>query len=169
MELLRGKIKFIKLTDDKLIKEMMNKIFWSGLFLAVMAGCASPKYSGSIMEGGGSAEIVIINDKETRAGFQEAMENWLKSNNYNYVVTPDNSEHVKDKINLEYIGLWSWDFAIFLADAHITAFHNGQKVGHVEYKASNNLNFSKWGSGEKRIWNMMDILFGKKTPDEANK
>ena len=142
----------------------LKKIFWCGLFVAILAGCAGPKYISSVIEDVGSAEIVIINDKETRAGFQEAMENWLKSHNYKFVVAPDGSKHDLDKLSLEYVGLWSWDLAIFLADARITAFHKGQRVGQVEFKASNNFNFDKFGSGEKRIWNMMDILFGKETP-----
>lgn len=147
----------------------MKKIFWCGLFVAVLAGCAGPKYIGSVIEDVGNTEIVIINDKETRSGFQKAMEDWLNSHNYEYVVAPDSSKHDLDKLSLEYVGLWSWDLAIFLADARITAYHKGQKVGEVKYKASNNFNFSKFGNGAERIKHMMDVLFGKITTDEANK
>lgn len=147
----------------------MKKIFWCGLFVAVLAGSTGPKYSGSVIEDAGSAEIVIINDRETRSGFQKAMEEWLNSHNYKYVVVPDGSEHDLDKLSLEYVGLWSWDMAIFLADARITAYHKGQKVGEAKYKASNNFNFNKFGNGAERIKHMMDVLFGKITTDEVNK
>ena len=96
------------------------------------------------------------------------MEDWLKSHNYEYVVAPDGSKHDSDKLSLEYVGLWSWDMAIFLADARITAYHKGQRVGEVEYQASNNFNLSKFGDGAERIRNMMDVLFGKRTINEAN-
>ena len=148
---------------------VIKKIFWCGLFVAILAGCAGPKYTGSTIADIGGAEIVIINDKETRSGFQKAMEDWLNSHNYEYVVAPDSSKHDLDKLSLEYIGLWSWDLAIFLADARITAYHKGQRVGEVKYKASNNFNFSKFGGGAERIKHMMDVLFGKITTDEANK
>ena len=148
---------------------VMQKIFWFGLLVAFLAGCAGPKYTGSGIGNLGGVEIVIINDKETRSGFQQAMEDWLTSHNYNYVVMPDGSKHDLDQLSLEYVGLWSWDMAIFLADARITAYHKGQRVGEVEYKASNNFNPSKLGGGEERIRNMMDVLFGKRTIDEANK
>jgi hypothetical protein len=147
----------------------MQKIFWCGLFVAILAGCAGPKYSSSVIKDVGSAEIVIINDVETRSGFQDAMVDWLFSHNYKFVIKPDGSEHDLDKISLEYVGLWSWDMAIFLADARITAYQKGQQVGEVKYKASNNFNFSKFGTGAERIKRMMDVLFGKITIDEVNK
>lgn len=138
------------------------------LLVLLLTGCAGPKYIGSVIEDVGSAEIVIIIDKDTRSGFQKAIEDWLNSHNYKYVVVPDGSKHDLDKLSLEYVGLWSWDFAIFLADARITAYHKGQKVGEVKYKASNNLNINKWGSGAERIKHMMDVLFGKITAGELN-
>lgn len=97
------------------------------------------------------------------------MEEWLNSHNYKYIVVPDGFEHDLDKLSLEYVGLWSWDMAIFLADARITAYHKGQKVGEAKYIASNNFNFSKFGNGAERIKHMMDVLFGKITTDEVNK
>ncbi len=152
---------------------VMQKIFWFGLLVAFLAGCAGPKYTGSGIGNLGGVEIVIINDKETRSGFQKAMEDWLNSHHYKYVVVPDGSKPDLDKLSLEYVGLWSFDWiwvpVIFLADARITAYHKGQRVGEVEYKASNNFNPSKLGGGEERIRNMMDVLFGKRTIDEANK
>jgi hypothetical protein len=147
----------------------MKKIFWCGLLVAILAGCSGPKYIGSAIEDVSSAEIVIINDVETRSGFQDAMQDWLFSHNYKFVIKPDGSKHDLDKISLEYVGLWSWDMAIFLADARITAYHKGQQVGEVKYKASNNFNFSKFGDGAERIKHMMDVLFGKITTDEVNK
>ncbi len=147
----------------------MKNIFWCGFLLTVLAGCAGPQYNGSVIDDVGGAEIVIINDIETRSGFQNAMEDWLISHNYKFGVAPDGSKHDLDKISLEYIGLWSWDMAIFLADARITAYHKGQMVGEVKYKASNNFNFSKFGNGAERIMLMMDVLFGKITIDEVNK
>ena len=57
----------------------MKKVFWCGFFLVVLAGCAGPKYNGSVIKDTGNAEIVIINDVKTRNGFQNAMEDWLIS------------------------------------------------------------------------------------------
>ncbi len=147
----------------------MRKILLCGLFVAVLTGCAGPQYMGSGIEDLDSPEIFLIRDKETRSGFQNAMVDWLISHNYKFVLAPDGSEHDLDKLSLEYVGLWSWDMAIFLADARITAYHKGQRVGEVKYKASNNFNFSKFGTGEERVKSMMDVLFGKISIDEVNK
>lgn len=70
----------------------MKKIFWCGLFVAVLAGCAGPKYNGSVIEDVGNAKIVIINDVETRSGFQNAMVDWLISHNYKFVLAPDRTK-----------------------------------------------------------------------------
>ncbi|MGV7222689.1 MAG: Sbal_3080 family lipoprotein [Nitrospinales bacterium] len=161
----------------------MKKIFWCVFVLTFLVGCSSPKFSGSAINNlsakndqgnqvkgiDNSNEIVIINDSETREGFQVAMENWLKSHDYKFTVAQDNAEHVEDKINLVYVGIWSWDLAIYLADARILAFYNGEQVGHAEYNVRTyfNLSFSKFGSGEKRIFKMMDNLFGVETPEGA--
>jgi hypothetical protein len=145
-----------------------SKLAFLFLIISLAAGCAGPKYNGSVIEDVGSVEIVIINDIETRSGFQNAMVDWLFSHKYKFAIVPDGSEHDLDKLSLEYVGLWSWDFAIFLADARITAYHKGQKVGEVTYKASNNFNANKFGDGAKRVKRMMDVLFGKITTDEVN-
>ena len=51
--------------------------------------------------------------------------------------------------------------------AEIEAFYDGQSVSKVIFKAPNSLNTKKWGSAEKRIGLMLDILFGKMTAQEA--
>lgn len=129
--------------------DVTKKILWCGLLLALMTGCAGPKHSGSAINNLGaqndqgqeikgidnSHEIVIVKDKETRQGFLDAMVNWLRAHDYKFTVIQDNEEHHKDKINLVYVGIWSWDLAIYLSDAHITAFYNGKQVGNVDFKA----------------------------------
>jgi hypothetical protein len=52
--------------------------------------------------------------------------------------------------------------------AEIEAFHSGQRIGSVNFKAPNSLNPNKWGSGEERIKLMMDVLYGEKIAEEAS-
>ena len=80
----------------------MKKIFWCGLFLAILAGCAGPKYIGSAIEDVGSTEIVIINDVKTRSGFQDAMQNWLFSNNYKFLVIYPNQSIILISIAMNF-------------------------------------------------------------------
>ena len=115
-----------------------------------------------------SESIVNITNEETRDCFLRTMEDWLTNHNYEYVVKPDNTKHDLDKLNLEYVGIWRWDLALFLNDANISAYKGGQRVGEIKYKAPNNLNMNKYSSAEKRIGYMMDGLFRKSTIDEIN-
>ncbi|MBE0597847.1 MAG: hypothetical protein IH614_11300 [Desulfuromonadales bacterium] len=146
----------------------MKKILWCVLVL-VLTGCAGPRYTGSSIESAEKLEVVIINDVDTKAGFQDAIAAWLDKNLYQYIIVPEGSKYEYEKINLEYSGVWRWDLAIFLSEAKISAYNQGQKIGHVEYNAPNNLNGNKFGNAEERISYMMDILFKKTSVDDANK
>ena len=148
----------------------MKNILFVTLLVAVLSGCTAPRYTVKpINENDKSVEVVIIDDKETRDGFQDTIETWLHDHNYNYTVSPDGSKHDLSKLTLEYVGRWSWDLALFLGKAEITAYHNGQRVGEVKYTAPNNFNGNKWGNGAERISYMMDVLFGDLTTNEVNK
>ena len=96
------------------------------------------------------------------------MESWLRSHDYTYTISPDSSKHDLDKLTLEYVGYWTWDMALYLENAEIEAYHNGQRVGEVKYRVPNTLNGNKFGNGAERIGYMMDVLFGELTINQAN-
>ena len=138
--------------------------------VSVVSACSAPSYKGnSIAEETlkSKPEIVIIKDSETKEGFLETIQKWLSSNGYIYQVKPDHSKHDQDKVTLEYVGYWKWDLALYLSQADLEAFHEGQRVGEVNYKAANNFNFNKFSNAEERINYMLDVLFAKKTAAEA--
>ena len=137
--------------------------------VAALTGCVGPRYTGSSIENIETVDVVILHDASTRAGFQEAMESWLKGHGYQYTVAPAGSKYDLDKINLEYFGKWQWDLAIYLSEASITAYTKGQKIGYVQFRAPNSLSPNKFGNAEERIRYIMDVLFKKLTIDEANK
>lgn len=133
-------------------------------------GCGSPRYTGNaVPETNLKPDVVIIKDNETRSGFLDTIEHWLQENDYSYIVAPDRSKHELSKLTLEYEGHWSWDLALFLKNAEIDAYQNGQRVGEVQFKVPYTANPNKFGNASKRIGFMMDTLFGKITPDQATK
>jgi len=142
-----------------------------GALLLVM-GCAGPRITGGSIPSNvlsNKPDVLLINDDETREGFNEAVEDWLKDNKKVYTVKPEHSQHDPKKLTIEYVGHWKWDMALYLSRAEIEAFHGGQRIGSVNFKAPNSLNLNKWGSGEERIKLMMDVLYGKKTATEATR
>lgn len=146
------------------------KITLVGLITILTTACSAPHFKGepigSKIQSKG-AEIVLIKDTETRDGFREAIEQWLTKNNYKYTVTPDGTKHDLEKLTIEYVGYWKWDLALYLSEARVEAFHQGQRVGQVSYKAPNSLNTNKFSHAEKRIEKMLEVLFGKVTDYEA--
>ena len=146
------------------------KLSLSVVILVLMSACAAPRYEGSAIQFekiGSVPEIVIIEDEATRSGFLDAIKEWLRKNNYKYIVKAGNSNNELEKITIEYVGHWKWDLAIYLSKAKIEAFHNGQRVGEVNYNAPNSLNTNKFGNGAERIKYMLEVLFGKMSAHEA--
>lgn len=151
----------------------MKRIFVLTFLLctSLLVGCAGPKYTATAMISdyhSSDVQVVIIEDEKTRKGFQRAMESWLDKNNYKHITSSDGSQHDLEKLTLEYEGHWGWDLALYMNDAYIEAFQNGQRVGKVEFKAPNSLNGNKFGNAEERIGYMMSVLFGQMTEDKAN-
>lgn len=148
----------------------MKKYLLLSLSVLILAGCGAPRYTGNaIPEPKTEVDVVIVKDAETREGFLNTMEAWLQDNDYTYTVVPDKSKHDLDKLTLEYEGHWGWDLALFLKQAEINAYQNGQRVGEVEFKVPYTANPNKFGDASKRIGFMMDTVFGKKTAEEATK
>ncbi|WP_432737357.1 Sbal_3080 family lipoprotein [Maridesulfovibrio sp. FT414] len=104
--------------------------------------------------------VCIIDDPETREGFKKAMQNWLNKENIKNQIVPASSKVDSCAWTMRYYGRWSWDLALFLSDAEITAYKNGIEAGEV------NLRVGQWDShkfedGDNRIYKMMDMLSGK--------
>jgi len=107
----------------------------------------------------------VQNKLKTKEGYLTAIKDWMVKNNHKYIVIdPVDCKLSDQKWALEYAGTWQWDFTIFLNDADIKAFKNGQEVGNARYNVGikGALNLSKWRSAEKTIFKMLDNLFGKK-------
>ncbi|KAB0304341.1 hypothetical protein F2Z80_10495 [Vibrio fortis] len=136
--------------------------------VALLAGCSAPKYSGNALPEANNIEnITIVEDTKTRTVFLDSMLDWCLNNQVKCKVVADGSEHKPEEVTLDYVSRWSWDFRTFVADAKISAYQGQERVGNVEFKAPNSANLSKFGDDMERIKAMMDILFDKKTAQEA--
>jgi len=110
-------------------------------------------------------KICIINNTETKNGFKIAMIDWLRNHNYQVKVLPENSNYNTCEWTLTYVGKWSWDLTIYLSDAEIKAYHNGNFAGentfHIE-GGNFSANPNKYDSAKSRINMMMNELFENK-------
>ncbi|WP_169327204.1 Sbal_3080 family lipoprotein [Pseudoalteromonas sp. NEC-BIFX-2020_015] len=138
----------------------------------ILTGCVSPKFSGDPLPVEVLAQnpkVLVINDKETRDGFQSAIEGWMDTNKINYVVKQEGVEHNPEELTIEYVGYWNWDLALFLSRAEIEAFYKGQRVSKVSYEAPSTLHTGKFGDAAERINLMLEIMFGKLSLADASK
>ncbi|SCA56638.1 conserved exported hypothetical protein [Candidatus Terasakiella magnetica] len=136
-------------------------------FAILLSACAAPQFNASPLKYSGS-QIVVIKDNDTREGFLQSMKSWLAQNKYDFAVSEDGSKHDHKKVTLEYEGHWGWDLALYLKDAEIKAYSDGQRIGEASYKVPYTANPNKFSVASERIASMMDLLFGKKSVQEAN-
>ena len=147
----------------------MRRYLFLIFMAASIAGCSSPRYSAEpIAATDMSSVITIVRDDATRGFFLTQMESWCRDNGYDCTVVPDGTQHNPADLTLEYVSRWSWDFRPYLGDATISAYKDKRRVGTARYKASNNLNASKWGDDSRRIEMLLQILVGNVTLKEAN-
>jgi len=106
--------------------------------------------------------LYIIKNDSTKEGFLQALESWCKKEGIRYSVLPSTANVQDHAWTLTYYGRWSWDLAIFLSDAEITAFHNGKIVGR-EKLVVGQWDKHKFEKGEKRIHKLMDMLYNRAT------
>lgn len=149
----------------------MKKILIVAVSFVMISGCASPRFTSEkvVSTAHAGKDFVIVKDEKTREGFLSAVADWLKDNGHSYTIVGDGVSHDLEKVTIEYVGFWKWDLALFLSEAKIEAFHEGQRIGEVDYRAPNTLSAVKFGEARDRIFYMMDVLFGKITPQEAAK
>lgn len=150
----------------------MKKIFPAIVVFSslILSGCVSPKFTGNAISEDiltKKPQILLINDAETRDGFQHAVEGWMNSKEIKYVVKPEGVDHDPQQLTIEYVGYWSWDLALFLSRAEIEAFYKGQRVSKISYNAPSTLHTAKFGNADERIALMLDIMFAKRSIEEA--
>ena len=104
--------------------------------------------------------VCIVDEPNTKTGFKIAMRNWLNQEGIQSEILPVYTPLDKCEWMLTYYGRWSWDLAIFLSDAQITAYHDATYAGEVSLKVGQ-WDANKFENGEKRVHKMMDLLFAK--------
>lgn len=131
----------------------------TALFLT--AGCGKFDVINHPAEGISQApKICIIDNPQTRDGFIQAMQSWLAKEGISYSILPAGTDAADCEWSLRYVGKWSWDLALFLSDAEITAYRSGKQVGN-ERLIVGQWDSNKFEKGEVRIHKMMDMLFSK--------
>jgi hypothetical protein len=118
-----------------------------------------------------ASKIYVIDNPQTREGFKLAIQSWLSKAGIPFQVMPAHSDISKCEWSLRYYGKWSWDLALFLSEAQITAYYFGNQVGY-EKLIVGQWDAYKFEKGTTRIHKMMDMLFSKVgyyvLPKEAN-
>ncbi|MDR0646532.1 MAG: Sbal_3080 family lipoprotein [Elusimicrobiota bacterium] len=101
--------------------------------------------------------VYVVNNDATRDGFLNVMKDWLSKNQYRVKVINESTDISAPY--LTYVGKWSWDLGIFLADSTIKIFSDGYERGASSIKVSNGFNLNKYGGTELKINNLMSLLF----------
>lgn len=145
-------------------------ILISSVLLLSISGCIGVGYECKPPEKISDAKIIyIVKNTDTRDSFLKVMENWLLDKGYEVKILNNINDMYQHEWTLTYTGKWSWDFAIYLSDAKISAFEYGKLKGESSFQVNGggfNINPGKWNDGEYRVNKMMDNLFNKPMKNE---
>lgn len=146
----------------RIFVKTLIKIFLVAFAALALSACGSAKYyvygeKASAVVGNGGM-VLIERNAATRDGFSDCMQNWLAAHSYRFRVA-DGIADKADSPYLSYEGRWSWDLATYLRTAYISLYKDGRLMSRVRLQVPNNLNFSKFDSGEEKIDKMMSLLF----------
>lgn len=129
--------------------------------ITILSGCGKFDVVNRPPQGIAEApQICIVQDPSTKDGFRDAIQSWLDKEGIESEVLPPRAPLSTCPWMLTYYGRWSWDVAIFLSDARITAYKDEKYAGEVALKVGQ-WDAYKFEDGEKRIHKMMDLLYSK--------
>lgn len=137
------------------------KFFFIFTFLGFVAGCTSLEIVNEpvpeILE---ADKVCIIVHDDTREAFKTTIKEWLREQGITPDVYPQDSSEDICEWTLTYEGRWSWIVALYLADAKITAYHDGYEAGRA-WLDIGKWDGYKWENGKQRIYKLLDLLSGK--------
>lgn len=109
----------------------------------------------------GMDEICIIEDPAVREGFLPTYVAALCDKGYRVKVLQKSSPELeKCNFTSTYLGLWSWDLALYLSYARIDVMHNNRTIGTASYDSRHgSANMGKFVKGDKKIRELVDKMF----------
>ncbi len=145
------------------------------MLLGLAAGCTSIDVINEpvpeILE---ADKVCIIVHDDTRETFKTTLKEWLIEQGVSPDIYPQDTSEDVCEWTLKYEGRWSWIVALYLADAKITAYHDGDEAGRAWLNVGKWDGY-KWEDGKGRIYKLMDMLSGKadqyklNVPDKKSK
>ncbi|NDV27755.1 Sbal_3080 family lipoprotein [Desulfovibrio sp. JC010] len=136
-------------------------IRWLLIVVVLVSGCTSIKVVNEpVPEILQADKVCIIVHDDTREVFKTTLKEWLREQGITPDVYPQETSVDVCEWTLEYEGRWSWVVALYLADAKITAYHDGAEAGRAWLEIGK-WDGHKWEGGKQRIRKLMDMLSGK--------
>ncbi|WP_421902039.1 Sbal_3080 family lipoprotein [Maridesulfovibrio sp.] len=137
------------------------KFYFVLVFLVVMAGCSSiDVVNEPVPEILQAEKVCIIEHDDTREAFKTTIKEWLREQGITPDVYPQGTSVDICEWTLEYEGRWSWMVGLYLADAKLTAYHDGSEAGRA-WLDIGKWDGYKWEKGKVRIYKLLDMLSGK--------
>ncbi len=115
-------------------------------------------------------KICIENNLQTKEGFLAAYSDELKILGYNATIVNMGSQH-DCTYTTTYIGLWSWDMAIYLSFADIRVYKEQELIGRAMYDARKGGGriFDKFVKGDSKVRELVRLLFNNEMQQEGSK
>jgi hypothetical protein len=112
----------------------------------------------------GIESVCIVQNPAVRPGFLETYLNVMARKGYRVTQLPPGASTGSCEVVSTYVGLWSWDLALYLSFAEITVYRQGKQAGQAQYDSrQGSANMGKFVKGEEKIGELVDKLFPART------
>ena len=129
------------------------------ILVLLLSGCSIKQEARPVTEKIGT-NICIIEDTKVKEGFLSAFKRTLEQLGYEVTIISQGNSSADCEIISTYMGLWSWDLAIYMSYATIKVHKNGKLVGEVTYDSrSGGANPNKFVNGDEKIQELVKQVF----------
>jgi predicted alpha/beta hydrolase len=106
------------------------------------------------------SKICLIPATGLREGFTQAYGQALQNKGFEVLTLPSTAQPDACPLSSQYIGLWRWDMALYMAMAQITVYQDGKPIGSASYNSqSGGARMDKFINAQEKIEELTDQLF----------
>ncbi len=106
-------------------------------------------------------KVCVVDNPKVKKGFLESLKTSLDAFAIDYQVVSEESLTSKCEWTIKYTATWSWDIALYMNYARISAYQNNKLKGYVDYDTRGSIGLNKYSDADEKIRELVEGLLKK--------